>query len=118
MATARPVDQRGIGGVDVRANVRWGILAEREDWAKVGHDRARERQPVRLGARVRLLVRKDAPSKRFELDHPEDPLPLPLPAIGGVDKSVTVDMETGTRFPVQDAVREPLSEEGGRPRVL
>ena len=112
---ARWLGQRG--GDDRTDQRRW-ILVEREDRTQVGDHRPGERQPVRLGARVGLLVRQNAAAKWLQLDDPQEPTPDAFVAADRVNELVAVDVKAGTRFPAQDAIRQPLLEEAGGPRVL
>src|SRR6266851_8131148 len=108
----------GHGWRDDRTNRRRWVLIEREDRAQVRHDRAREREPVRLGPRVRLLVGQDATAKWFQFDNPQDAPPHACLTADRVDELMAVDVEAGTRLPAQDAVRQPLLKEAGGPSVL
>src|ERR1700686_2210993 len=103
---------------DDRTDRRRWILVEREDRTQVGDDGARQRQPVRFGTRMRLLMRQNAAAKWFQLDDPQEALPDAVMAADRVDELVTVDIEAGTGLPAQDAVRQPLLEEAGGPSVL
>jgi len=113
-------ESRRIGhcGVDDGAHRGPRIFVEGKDRAEIGLDRARQGEPVRLGAGVGSLVRQNATTERFQLDDSEDAQPGSRGGGNRIHELVTVDVQARSWFALQDALTQPRVEEPRRPGVL